>query len=240
MSAQAQKGVAQAPLTKLQYRMRTLHVSATLAAAGGFLDGFTYVGHGHVFANAMTGNVVLLGVDAVSGSWSLCLPHLLPIVMFLIGVALADVMRLPRFRKIIHQPELVVLTLEILVLLLLSFLPRTTPDLLITMTIAFAASMQMATFREIHGRSYSSTFTTGNLRTMVELGTEWAFGGRKAIRLREARSFAVICMLFFAGATAGAFLTPRLFNRALWIEVLLLILVTAWLLRGDWRAPSDC
>jgi uncharacterized membrane protein YoaK (UPF0700 family) len=108
------------------------------------------------------------------------------------------------------------------------------------MTIAFAASMQMSTFREIHGRSYSSTFTTGNLRTMMELASEWAFDGRKAIRLRESRSFAVICTMFLTGATIGAFLTPRLFNRALWVEVLVLILVMAWLLRGDWRAPSEC
>jgi uncharacterized membrane protein YoaK (UPF0700 family) len=36
--------------------------SAVMASAGGFLDAFTYVGHGHVFANAITGNVVLLGV----------------------------------------------------------------------------------------------------------------------------------------------------------------------------------
>src|SRR6187402_1432230 len=35
---------------------------ATLVSfSGGFLDAFTYVGHGRVFANAMTGNVVLLG-----------------------------------------------------------------------------------------------------------------------------------------------------------------------------------
>ena len=41
-------------------RIGTLGIATLLAAAGGFLDGFTWVGHGHVFANAMTGNVVLL------------------------------------------------------------------------------------------------------------------------------------------------------------------------------------
>jgi hypothetical protein len=29
-------------------------VSAALALAGGYLDGFTFVGHGRIFANAMT------------------------------------------------------------------------------------------------------------------------------------------------------------------------------------------
>jgi len=42
-----------------------------LAAAGGFLDGFTYVGHGRVFANAMSGEFSavsqLSGYNAASG-----------------------------------------------------------------------------------------------------------------------------------------------------------------------------
>ena len=50
-------------------RVGTLGIGSLLASAGGFLDGFTYVGHGHVFANAMTGNVVLLGINCLSGSW---------------------------------------------------------------------------------------------------------------------------------------------------------------------------
>jgi len=51
-------------------RTGTLASGAILAAAGGFLDGLTYVGHGHVFANAMTGNVILLGIEGFEGSWS--------------------------------------------------------------------------------------------------------------------------------------------------------------------------
>jgi len=226
------------PGNRLEHRAKSLGVSASLAAAGGFLDAFTYVGHGHVFANAMTGNVVLLGVDAISGSWSRSLHHLLPIFMFLSGVAAARIIRLPRMCRFVRQPQLAVLTLELLLLLTLSFLPRTTSDFVITMTIAFAASLQMTTFREIEGRSYSSTFTSGNLRTMVETFCEWAFDGRKPRHLRESRVFAIICSMFLFGAAAGAFATPRLFNRALWIDVAVLALVEASLLRGDWRAPA--
>ena len=76
----------------------SLAVAALLAACGGFLDSFTYLGHGHVFANAMSGNVVLLGVNAASGKWSQSLAHLRPILAFLLGVAVAQCFRLPRFR----------------------------------------------------------------------------------------------------------------------------------------------
>ena len=70
-------------------RIGTLGIATLLATAGGFLDGFSWVGHGHVFANAMTGNVVLLGINCFSGSWRAGLPHLEAILAFLAGVGAA-------------------------------------------------------------------------------------------------------------------------------------------------------
>ena len=39
-------------------------VGVLLAIAGGFLDVYTYISRGGVFANAQTGNIVLLGICA--------------------------------------------------------------------------------------------------------------------------------------------------------------------------------
>ena len=47
---------------------RNLTVAALLTLSGGYLDAYTYVGHGHVFANTMTGNVALLGINLSAGS----------------------------------------------------------------------------------------------------------------------------------------------------------------------------
>ena len=44
-------------------------VSFMLAFNGGFLDGYTYLARGGVFANAQTGNIVLLGVNLANTSW---------------------------------------------------------------------------------------------------------------------------------------------------------------------------
>lgn len=223
------------PASQLDRRCKSARVSATLAAAGGYLDAFTYVGHGHVFANAMTGNVVLLGVDAMAGSWRRSLSHLLPILMFLIGVAAARTTRLTGIRRWLLHPELAVLFLEILILFILGWLPQTISDFPITMSIAFAASLQMATFREIKGRTYSSTFTTGNLRTMIESGFDYLFLGRKRDHLTATGDFALICALFLLGATVGAFFTPKMFNHALWIDVAVLGAVFVWLLDAAFR-----
>ena len=54
----------------------TLAVFLTLA--GGFQDAYSYNCRGKVFANAQTGNIVLLGQNLAQGNWDLGLRYLLP------------------------------------------------------------------------------------------------------------------------------------------------------------------
>ena len=49
----------------------TLYIGACLTFVGGFLDAYTYILRGGVFANAQTGNLVLFGVNITQGR--LCL-----------------------------------------------------------------------------------------------------------------------------------------------------------------------
>ena len=48
----------------------TLPVGLLLALAGGFLDAYSYLNRGQVFATAETGNLVLLGINFSMGNWS--------------------------------------------------------------------------------------------------------------------------------------------------------------------------
>lgn len=115
--------------------------SAALAVVGGALDAFTYLGHGHVFANAMTGNVVLLGLNAVQGNWRVSLHHLLPIFSFFLGVWTAKAINLRFVADPIRNPDLAVISLEIAIFAILGCLPASAPHLLITVSVAFAASL---------------------------------------------------------------------------------------------------
>jgi uncharacterized membrane protein YoaK (UPF0700 family) len=226
---------------EVRARAEHLSVSSLLATAGGFLDGFTYVGHGHVFANAMTGNVVLLGVETFvnrGGNHSLTngsLRHLPPILMFLLGVCAARALDLERIRRLRISPYAAVLIIEIGVLLVLAWLPNSTSNFLLTSSIAFAASMQVQTFRSVGGYSYNSTFTTGNLR-MLSVGLfDWRFGRDAEVRSQArtaSRIFGTICAVFLLGATLGGLAVTHLGNRALLIEIAFLLLVL-WLIESD-------
>jgi uncharacterized membrane protein YoaK (UPF0700 family) len=183
---------------------------------GGALDAFTYLGHGHVFANAMTGNVILLGLNAVQGDWRHSLYHLVPLLGFFLGVSTAKAIDLRLVFARIGNPDLAVLNLEIAILAALGCLPVSAPDLFITISVAFAASLQTATFRTVEGHSYNSTFTTGNIRSLSEDTFVWLARKRPASLRRPAQVFATICGAFLLGVLVGGSMMPLLYNRTLW------------------------
>jgi len=118
-----------------------------------------------------------------------------------------------------------VLLLEIAALGILSVLPGTTPDMLFTTSVAFAAALQMENLREVNGRSYGSTFTTGNLRTVAEESFDWVFEGHSRAAALIVIDFSVIIAAFLLGAIGGGVATREFGNRALWFDIGLLALV---------------
>jgi len=209
----------------------SLRVALLLSLSGGFLDAFTYVGHGHVFANAMTGNVILLGVYA-AGNMVQAAQHIPPIIAFLVGVFLAQALRIYVARGFSRRAALFSLMIEILTLATLAFLPRGFPDIPIVLTISFVAALQNSSFTQVQGWSYNSVMTTGNLRRFAESLFAGTLPRREAVALRQARTFGGICLSFLVGAAVGGFVTPWAGNAALGVPVAVLCVTLWWCLRG--------
>ena len=92
---------------------RNLTVAALLTLSGGYLDAYTYVGHGHVFANTMTGNVALLGINLSAGEWAAALHHVPPLVGFTIAVFVAHLLGLAAQRGWMKHTAFASLLVEI-------------------------------------------------------------------------------------------------------------------------------
>ena len=60
----------------------SLRLGLVLALVGGYLDAYTYLCRGGVFANAETGNMVLLGIHLAQGHWQGALKYLSPVLAF--------------------------------------------------------------------------------------------------------------------------------------------------------------
>ncbi len=68
----------------------SLTLAVFLTLAGGFQDAYSYNCRGQVFANAQTGNIVLLGQNLATGHPGRALHYLFPLLAFMLGVYLAE------------------------------------------------------------------------------------------------------------------------------------------------------
>ena len=57
----------------------SIELGIILALAGGFMDVYSYIGRDHVFANAQTGNIVLLSAHIMDGQWGMVLHYFIPL-----------------------------------------------------------------------------------------------------------------------------------------------------------------
>jgi uncharacterized membrane protein YoaK (UPF0700 family) len=196
-----------------------------LATAGGLLDAIVYLNHGHVFANAMTGNVIFLGIAVLGRNWMEIIPHLVPLIGFFAGVTTSKHLRASLgIRSVMFG-----LGLEIAVIFILGWLPNDFPEMVFTGVIAYVAAIQVASFRRVNQFPYNSTFVTGNLRDVAE-GLYDALHPAATPEIREkgrakARALGLICLCFLAGAVLGAWAAPRFHNYSLWLAEPLLIAV---------------
>jgi len=204
-----------------------------LAITGGALDAFIYLNHGHVFAAAMTGNGVLLGVSILHHDYAQALRHLLPIFGFITGVFFANLLD----KSLKHHAVTVGLVCEISALFVASFLPSRFPDLAFVPIIAIVAAYQITSFRQVDTYAYNSTFITSNLRTAVDGLYDALTPAKRKAGLRKFRELSCIVLAFLLGAIAGAILSPHLYNHTLWLINLPLIAVLVLTLYGTHRAP---
>jgi uncharacterized membrane protein YoaK (UPF0700 family) len=196
-----------------------------LATTGGLLDAIVYLNHGHVFANAMTGNVIFLGISFLGRNWSDIVSHLVPLVGFFAGVLTSKHLRT---RLGVHF-ALLGLTLEIVAIFALGWLPASFPQTVFTLIIAYVAAFQVASFRRVDRFAYNSTFLTGNLRDVAEglydAFTPYSTPETREKGLSQARDLGLICLCFLVGAIVGAWAAPRFANRSLWLAEPLLLTV---------------
>jgi uncharacterized membrane protein YoaK (UPF0700 family) len=201
------------PTTRL--KPSALPAAMLLAATGGLLDAVVYLSHGHVFANAMTGNVIFLGIATVGRDWADVLRHIAPILAFLVGVVAARLLAAAPTR----HAAVLTLTAEIVTLFFVGLLPLSAPQLAFTGTVAFVSAFQVTTYRRIGRFTYNSTFVTGNLRDIaegfLEALTAASPSGRQLGRAKF-RKLSLICLSFLCGATLGTVVAHRYPARAFW------------------------
>ena len=191
-----------------------------LSVSGGLQDVYTYLYRGKVFANAQTGNIVLMAVKLFAGEWGEALRYLMPLCAFALGIFVAEFIRLKLKRmQWLHWRQLVVL-FEILLLFVVGFLPQEL-NLLANSLVSFSCAMQVQSFRKVNGYAFASTMCIGNLRSGTQYLYDWLKYRDPVVLSRALQYFGTI-VLFGAGAAAGSLMTMRFGMWVIWVSSALL------------------
>jgi uncharacterized membrane protein YoaK (UPF0700 family) len=199
----------------------TLRFAILVTAANGFLDAYTYITRGHVFANVQTGNVILFAIDLSHGNWGSTLRHLWPILAFLVGVLLSAHIKSGRLDNLVTHPMRWTMGIQAVAFATVGFVPATVPDSFVTVPISFLAAMQFTLFRSIGDLTYIAVATTGNLMRVMEAGYSVVVDKNDASRLAF-RVYGALSATFAGGAVLGAFASLYWGIHAVWVPAALL------------------
>lgn len=216
----------------------TFTIAGLLAVVGGFLDAYTYILRGHVFANAQTGNMVLVAVGLARRDIQGALMPVVPILAFIIGVFVTEMIKRHCRKHTFAMWEHLVIMVEIILLVVVGFLPVTVPDAYANVTVSLICSIQVCSFRKVKGMAYASTMCTGNLRS----GTESLFTGileRDKESVNKAFHYFGIIALFMAGAFLGGILSEIIGVKSIWVCCGILILVLLLITVGNRREQTE-
>ena len=183
-----------------QQMSESMVLAVLLTLAGGFQDAYSYNCRGKVFANAQTGNIVLLGQNLAQGNWGTALHYLMPLAAFISGVYVTEwVHHLYKDYQRIHWRQ-IVLIVEVVLLAVVGILPHSF-DVLANVLMSFACA--------------------GNMRSATEMLCKYHITKDITLRKKSMHYYFVI-LIFTVGAAAGAVMSRAIGLHSIWIAGALL------------------
>ena len=189
----------------------SIELGIILALSGGFMDAYSYMERGEVFANAQTGNMLLMGVYFSEGNYHNAINYLCPVLAFAVGIALADMVHMLEFNRL-HWRQISVIV-EAIILAGVSFIPGTL-DLLANSLTSLACGIQVESFRKIHGNGIATTMCIGNLRSATQNLCDYIKYKDKNSREKSLLYYGII-LCFILGAVIGNIFVRNFHEKAI-------------------------
>ena len=190
-------------------------MSAFIILSGGLQDAYTYCCRDKVFANAQTGNIVLMSTHLFAGDWAGVFRYFVPLISFVAEC----VHRRYKCMEKVHWRQLIILA-EIVLLFFVGFLPQEV-NTFANALVSFVCAMQVQTFRKVNGYAFASTMCIGNMRSGMDSLCSWVLN-RNPAALKKSLYYWGIILLFALGAGLGSLALDLCGAKAIWFSCLLL------------------
>lgn len=212
-----------------------------LIAVAGFYGAYTYVLRGNIFCNAQTGNIVLMGIAFGSGKLSEAIYYLIPISAYLMGTFLSEILPNPIKHSFSIRWDTILILIEMIVVILLGFIPESAPVQISQVAINFIASMQYNTFRQAEGMPMATTFATNHIRQIgIGLAKEvHHFHDQNKTHRKKLFLHSTMLVYFVGGAIIGALCCNHFLGRAIWFTLIPLTYIFIKFIYADLVIEKD-
>jgi uncharacterized membrane protein YoaK (UPF0700 family) len=180
------------------------------------MDAWVYMDHGHVFANAQTGNVVLFGIHVAAGDFTAATRHVPSIMAFILGLVSSRLTG-AWLKKARLNSRNVRLTVECVLLVTLALIASRLPNGAVTACVGFIAAVQITSLSHIGDVTFNTGMTTGNLLGAFSAANAVLYDPASKKDRTRAIALGSVCLAFAAGAVLGGFFTLHFGDRTLFI-----------------------
>ena len=203
-----------------------------LALSGGCMDAYSYLCRGEVFANAQTGNMLLVGVHLAEQDIPGAMKYLLPVAAFAIGIIVSDIVQFRIERSGIHW-RIIAVVIELVILFAVCHISLSNNALANALT-SLACGIQVEAFRKVLGNSVATTMCIGNLRSGIS-NLDLFMKTKERDYLRKSSVYFRIILFFVGGAIIESALIRIFAAKALYFSVIMLALALVLML----KKPAD-
>lgn len=162
---------------------------------------------------------------------------LIPISAYFLGSILSEI--LPNFVKKTNvlRWDTMLLGIEIIVIIILGFLPESAPYQISQVAINFICSMQYNTFRQAQGIPMATTFCTNHVRQTSIHMVKWIKHKNTDSLLRFSRHALMLCAFVFGGVLS-TIMCNLFMGKAVWGAAVVLFIGFADLLYADLKTEK--
>lgn len=190
---------------------RQMELHHAVSAIGGFVGGYAIFNHCDIFANAQTGNLIRLVINACTGQLESILLIVLAFVIYAAGNVFYAVAR--KYSKI--SMKIVSFIVTSVCIALTGILSGINNDYIAVYPVFFLTPVQWNAFKTAGGNSSATTFSSNNVRMAVMLLTMYFLEkDRKA--LRNSRFYWATLLWFHMGVAAACLLSLPFGTQSVW------------------------
>lgn len=208
-------------------------IFALMMCIGGFYGGYTFICKGGVFCNAQTANFALLGIAVGSADWKKALYYLIPMVSYFSGTIISEILPKKVNKHIKIRWDTAFIGFEMIVVLILGFIPDSAPVQICHIIVNFMCSMQYNTFRNAEKIPTATTFCTAHVRNAGVYFVKWLKHKDETNFIKRSAFHFGMIMVFILGVILASILANIFGSSSIWFAEILLAITFADLLHAD-------